>query len=270
MLNFYSIILLTPKVNDPYYGNPRVFTGISIMLLVFLVVGTYLFYQRAKWRRKFSFNGLKFNTENLLGAHICLGAQMIQADRKDAKEKIAYMSSYFQSHFTESGINIHEMISQAFAEPIDRSKVALWLNRYLKHEQKIQIVYFLAGMSVVDGGMDRREISLLRKISDLLQLTPKEFDSIIATYQQKRERQQSESSSRPKTVSAKKTIIQIASQVLGVSEQASMEEVKKAYRALVKKHHPDRFFSAPQQQQDLANERFLEIQNSYELIEKYK
>lgn len=257
-------------VVEPYSPAAKNAFGITVLLSIFLSVGGYLLYQRTKWRRKFSFNGLKFNTENLLGAHICLGALMIQADRKKAKEKITYMSSYFQKHFNETGINLHQIITEAFTKPINKAKVALWLNRYMKYNQKTQIVYFLAGMSVVDGGMDAREIKLLREISDLLQLTPKDFDSIIAMYQQKRERQQSKSKEQPKTETAKSTIIQVACKVLGVSDKASMEEIKKAYRTLVKKHHPDKFFSAPKQQQDLANERFLEIQKSYELIEKYK
>lgn len=46
-----------------------------------------------------------------------------------------------------------------------------------------------------------------------------------------------------------------------------MDEVKKAYRQLVKLHHPDRFASEAKEQQEIAQERFVEIQKAYELIE---
>lgn len=263
ILLFISLNLIYAKSAPNPVGNAM---GIIILFSIFFFVGGFRVYHRIKWRQKFTFYGLKFNTENLLGAHICLGAQMIQADRKNGREKIAYMSSYFQTHFTDTEINIHEIITQAFETPINRSKLARWLNRYLKQKEKTQIVYFLAGMSVVDGGMDMREIKLLREISDLLQLTPKEFDSIIAMYKQRHERQQSKSNSRPKNENAKNNSIQIACEVLGVSIHASIQEIKKAYRTLVKKHHPDRFATYSIEQQKIAQSRFIEIQKAYEVL----
>ncbi len=53
-------------------------------------------------------------------------------------------------------------------------------------------------------------------------------------------------------------------EVLGVSENASMEEVKKAYKKLVKKYHPDRYVNNPLQ--DLADEKLREINWAYDEI----
>jgi hypothetical protein len=56
--------------------------------------------------------------------------------------------------------------------------------------------------------------------------------------------------------------------VLGVSENASQEEIRKAYLALVKKYHPDRYADGPMK--DLANEKLKEINQAYELLTKKK
>ena len=53
--------------------------------------------------------------------------------------------------------------------------------------------------------------------------------------------------------------------VLGVSPSATDEEVKKAYRALAKKYHPDNFKDNPLA--DLATERMKEINEAYDTIQ---
>ena len=53
-------------------------------------------------------------------------------------------------------------------------------------------------------------------------------------------------------------------EVLGVSKDASPEEIKKAYRKLAKKYHPDNYVNNPLA--DLAAEKFKEINEAYETL----
>lgn len=55
-------------------------------------------------------------------------------------------------------------------------------------------------------------------------------------------------------------------EVLGVSPSASEEEIKSAYRALVKKYHPDKYQNNPLA--DLAEEKLQEINEAYDYIMK--
>ena len=55
-------------------------------------------------------------------------------------------------------------------------------------------------------------------------------------------------------------------EVLGVSENASDEEIKKAYKELVKKYHPDKYQNNPLS--DLAEEKLQEINEAYEMLMK--
>ena len=52
--------------------------------------------------------------------------------------------------------------------------------------------------------------------------------------------------------------------ILGVSRNASDDEVKKAYRNLSRKYHPDSNVNNPNK--DLAEEKFKQIQAAYEQI----
>ena len=54
--------------------------------------------------------------------------------------------------------------------------------------------------------------------------------------------------------------------VLGVSPSASMDEVKRAYRELAKKYHPDNYINNPLA--DLAEEKMKEINRAYDTIVK--
>lgn len=55
-------------------------------------------------------------------------------------------------------------------------------------------------------------------------------------------------------------------EVLGVSPSASNDEIKKAYRELSRKYHPDSYVNNPLA--DLAEEKFKEVQKAYEQIMK--
>lgn len=53
-------------------------------------------------------------------------------------------------------------------------------------------------------------------------------------------------------------------EVLGIQKGASKDEIKKAYRELAKKYHPDKYVDNPLN--DLAAEKFREVQEAYETL----
>ncbi len=56
--------------------------------------------------------------------------------------------------------------------------------------------------------------------------------------------------------------------VLGISPNASNDEVKKAYRELSRKYHPDSYVDNPLS--DLAEDKFKEVQEAYDQIMKQR
>ena len=62
----------------------------------------------------------------------------------------------------------------------------------------------------------------------------------------------------------KKSMSRDPYEVLGVSRTASEEEIKKAYRELARKYHPDNYVNNPLA--DLASERMKEVNEAYDAI----
>jgi molecular chaperone DnaJ len=53
-------------------------------------------------------------------------------------------------------------------------------------------------------------------------------------------------------------------EILGVSKNASPEEIKRAYRELVQKYHPDKYYGKPEYQE--MNEKFKKINEAYQVL----
>ncbi|MEG0237579.1 MAG: DnaJ domain-containing protein [Cetobacterium sp.] len=55
--------------------------------------------------------------------------------------------------------------------------------------------------------------------------------------------------------------------ILGVQEGVTPEELKKAYRELAKKHHPDRYANAEPEIREMHEKKFKEINEAYEKLQ---
>ncbi len=56
--------------------------------------------------------------------------------------------------------------------------------------------------------------------------------------------------------------------ILGVSQDANKEEIKKAYRDLARKYHPDKYATAGEADRKYSEQKFKEINEAYEKLTK--
>lgn len=254
--------------------------GIAAFLVVLFILLSPLIYWCVRFLYKLRYNhlwrkgifpkNLEFSRDSLMEAYICLGALMIRYDRQDYRKKIAFLTTYFEKHFPNNKRDFGESLRYSLEYPIRLHTVSAWLRTNLKeYSKRLQVLYFLAGISYVDGGLNKTERLIIKNSAELLGLSPKDLDSVIGMYEQQQRRSQSRSQ-RKSSSSSLKSALTTSCKILGVSEQASMDEIKKAYRSLVKKHHPDRFANESLESQQLAEKRFIEIQKAYEFLEKAK
>ena len=124
-------------------------------------------------------------------------------------------------------------------------KIGKIFNSYLSHESRLQVVHFLFGIANADGSISRKELEKLHEFSYLLGLSNLDFESIKAMFIEQSDN---------------------AYKILEVKKTDSNEEIKKAYREMAKKHHPDKVQHLGEAYIKASQEKFQKIQKSYEKI----
>ena len=105
------------------------------------------------------------------------------------------------------------------------------------------------GIAKADGLVNALEIESIRKMAVYLYISNRDFESIKAMFY-------------------KKNDSKTAYKILEIEKTATNDEVKKAYRKMVKKHHPDKVRHLGEEYQKGAEDKFRNIQKAYEQIQK--
>jgi DnaJ like chaperone protein len=201
-----------------------------------------------------------------LGVFISLVAKVAKADGKvDALEAelVGNMFSDISRVFPEPE-KTRDIFKQIFNEQKDITDniehLAHALNRMIlrDHQKQVQMLAFLIQLSFVDGEVSKSEEQILIIVAEALQIDPKIYHGLFDQFENL-------SKNRPQ-----QTSIQDAYATLGVSENDSLEDIKKAYRKLVREYHPD-IIKAQGKDENYLKEATIktqEINAAYEMVKK--
>ena len=117
----------------------------------------------------------------------------------------------------------------------------------MDYSQRLQLVNFLVLISQADGNVDPTEITAIRECGNWLGLSQSDIDSLL---------------------SLKGDTLDEAYKVLGVSPDATDDEIRKAYRKLALEHHPDRVAALGEDVRKAAEKKFQEINAAKEKVFK--
>jgi DnaJ-domain-containing protein 1 len=254
-------------------------TYIAVMLTFGpIVIGmSLLFYftrHKRSWQKGVFPRKLKYTPDNILEAYLALGARLIRFDQSRTMIRVTYINDYFNRYFRLANYNFSDSLVFSMRNPIKTETVCDWFNLHLeKDEEKAQIVYFITGLALIRGTLSPKEHTLLKQINDNLKLAPEILQRILAIHishkanqRYEEPRQRTRGSSRKKPVADRLVYCRI----LGVKETDDDVTIKKAYRKLVKKLHPDVFVNASESQLKMAEEKFKEVQRAYDFLIKDK
>lgn len=179
---------------------------------------------------------------------VVLSAAVMKADGKTMKSELDYVRRFFEQQFGKSKANDYvKVLRDVLKQEIPLREVCEQIARFMPLAMRMQLLHYLYGIAQADGHVHSKEVELITRISDMLRIPRADHDSIKAMFY--------------KEVGGSYKILEIEPSV-------SDDEVKKAYRRMAKRHHPDKVAQLGEEIQKGAKEKFQRIQEAYEQIKK--
>ncbi|MDA0758042.1 MAG: TerB family tellurite resistance protein [Bacteroidetes bacterium] len=180
---------------------------------------------------------------------LALASVVIKADGKVTKQELDFVRAYFVSAYGKERANTTFKIFNDSLKNIEISplKISALFNSALNYESRIQVIHFLFGIAKADGKVSTLEIKKLLEFSNLLRLSYADFLSIKAMFINE---------------------VGGAYRILEIEKSATNQQIKRAYRDLAKKHHPDKVQHLGTAYVKAAKDKFQKIQEAYERIKQ--
>lgn len=180
---------------------------------------------------------------------LSLCSVVIKADGTVSQSEMDYVRQYFvQTYGKEKANAIFRTFNDINKKrEISAQRICAFLNQRTRYEVRLQLLHFLFGIAQADGVVSSSEINKIQEISGYLKVFFRDFESIKAMF-----------------VKSADT----AYKILEIEKTATDDQVKKAYRNMAKKYHPDRVNTENEAIKKGAEEKFKEMQKAYETIQK--
>lgn len=174
---------------------------------------------------------------------------VIKADGTVSQSEMDYVKQYFVQTYGKEKANA---IFRTFNEinkkhEISAQRICSYLNQRTRYEVRLQLLHFLFGIAQADGNVSTSEVNKIHEIAGYLKVAHRDFESIKAMF--------------VKSANS-------AYKILEIDKTATDDQVKKAYRTMAKKYHPDRVNTENEAIKKGAEEKFKEVQQAYETIQK--
>ena len=192
-------------------------------------------------------------------ALMVLIAAVMKADGQVKKSELAYVKRFLlQNYGEENGKQMLKVLQQLVQKDIPLDQVCQQIKVNTDYNTRYHMVDFLFGISGADGEFHPTEINMLRLIAQYLGISQSDYVSIY-----ERHVGSGYSSNQTFTHSSNH---KDPYKVLGIADKATDDEVKKAYRKMALKYHPDRVAGMSEEMQRNAAEQMKEINEAYDTI----
>lgn len=192
---------------------------------------------------------------------LVLTAAIMKADGKVLKSELNYVKAFLVDTFGEKkAADLLTLLRDILQKDINVSAVCNQIRINTDFSTRVNILDFLFGIAYADGYCSPEENQMLNRIAHLLHIS----DTYVYSIRSRHAGAQSDSYSYSGNTSTGKDPYA----VLGIDKTASDDDVKKAYRRLAMKYHPDRVETMGEEIKRNAEKQFKEINEAYEIIKK--
>ncbi len=177
---------------------------------------------------------------------LVLFAAVMRADKKLLKSELDFVKDFFVRTFGEQFANERMILFKDILEQdYPLRDVCRQIRRNMDHPSRLELVHLLFGLAQADGQIDATEKKIIAQISGYLGISTADYESIMAMF--------------VKDAAA-------PYHVLEVDRNADVDTVKKAYRRMANRYHPDKVSHLGDEFRQVAEEKFKAINAAYQEI----
>ncbi|MDB4534636.1 TerB family tellurite resistance protein [Vicingaceae bacterium] len=191
------------------------------------------------------------STPNDFGASLLvLVAGVMKADGKVLKSELEYVRRFFNKQFGSERTKQHMLaLRELLKKDIPLREVCLQIKTYTMYPARLQLMHLLFGVAGADGHIDQSEISVIEQIASYLGIRQADYASIKAMFLKE---------------------VDGDYKILEIDKNATDDEVKKAYRKMAVKYHPDKVSHMGDEYKDSAKQKFQKMKDAYDNIKKQR
>ncbi len=179
---------------------------------------------------------------------LVLVAAMMKADGKVVKSELDFVKQFFIRQFGQaSAREALLMLKDILKKDIPVRDVCSQISTNMDYSSRLQLLHLLFNISLADGAINASEVDAVEKMSGYLGIATSDYVSIRNMFV-------------PETDSSYK--------ILEIKPTATDDDVKKAYRRMAMKYHPDKVSHLGDEFRKTADEKFKKVNEAYEKIKK--
>lgn len=185
---------------------------------------------------------------DFISSLMVLSAAVMKSDSNVSKSELSIVKHFLLTNFGEKDtLEALQILKKYLDEQIPLDDVCNRIKYSMPTPLKLQILHYLYQVANADRSLNTNEINIIESIAIKIGLSYSDNNSIKNMFIE-----QTDS----------------AYEILGVTKNASNEEIKKAYREMAKKYHPDKFNTMGEDVKNSAKEKFQVLNKAYETIKK--
>lgn len=179
---------------------------------------------------------------------LVLASVVIKADGVQDQRELDFVRKQFLNMYGKERANhAFKLFKGISKQNVSVRPVCLQIRQMMDHPSRLQLIHFLFGIAKADGTVTQDEERQIYTIAGYLGISSKDYTSIKAMFYNSKGN---------------------AYKILEIDKDASVDDIKKAYRKMAKKYHPDRVIHLGKEHQEGAEEKFRQVQEAYEQLQK--